>query len=93
VTDTLSALLSRDPDRIWQASWEIIGTRDTELLEILRSALPEIRRATAGIELGGMIRPKRDALTHALAKVQTYRTWRCWCGRPGRGADPTCQSS
>ncbi|RFA11789.1 hypothetical protein B7R22_17820 [Subtercola boreus] len=79
MTDTLSDLLSHDPNRIWQASWEVIGTRDTALLEILRSALPGIRRATANIELGGMIRPNRDALTHALGKVQNYRTWRCWC--------------
>lgn len=79
MTDTLSALLSRDPDRIWRASWEVIGTRDIEMLETLRSALPDIRRATADIELGGMIRPNRDALAHALDKVQTYRMWRCWC--------------
>ena len=79
VTDTLGDLLSHDPNRIWLASWEIIRTRDTTLLETLRTALPMIRQATADIELGGMIQPNRDALTHALGKVQNYRKWRCWC--------------
>jgi hypothetical protein len=79
VTDTLGDLLSRDPNRIRQASWDIISARDTALLEILRTALPAIRQATANIELGGMIQPNRAALTHALGKVQNYRTWRCWC--------------
>ena len=79
MTDTLGDLLSRDPNRIWRASWEVINTRDTALLETLRTALPTIRQATANVELGGMIQPNRDALTHALGKVQNYRTWRCWC--------------
>jgi hypothetical protein len=79
VTDTLGDLLSHDPHRIWQASWEIIATRDTALLESLRTALPAIRRATADIELGGMIQPNRAALSHALGKVKNYHAWRCWC--------------
>jgi len=79
VTDTLGDLLSHDPYRIWLASWEIIRTRDTTLLETLRTALPMIRQATLDIELGGMIQSNRDALTHALGKVQDYRKWRCWC--------------
>lgn len=79
MTDTLDDLLSADPHRIGQASWEIITTRDIVLLEDLRAALPTIRRATADVELGGMIRPNRDALDHALRKVRDYRSWRCWC--------------
>ena len=79
VTGTLDDLLSADPHRVWQASWEVIGTRDIALLDLLRAALPEIRRATADVELGGMIRSNRDALDHALAKVQSFRRWRCWC--------------
>ena len=53
--------------------------RDRALLETLRTALPRIREATADIELGGMIQPNRAALSHALAKLENYRTWRCWC--------------
>jgi hypothetical protein len=79
VTDVLGDLLSSDPQRIRRASWEVIGRRDTALLEILRVELPAIRRATADVELGGMIRPNRDALLGALAEVQGYRGWRCWC--------------
>lgn len=79
MTDTLDDLLSSESHRIWQASWEVIRTRDTVLLENLRAALPTIRRATADVELGGMIRPNRDALDHALRKIRDYRSWRCWC--------------
>ena len=79
MTDALDDLLSRDPHRIWRASWDVINLRDRALLETLRTALPRIRQATAEIELGGTIQPNRAALTHALAKVQNYRTWRCWC--------------
>jgi hypothetical protein len=79
VTDALDDLLSADPQRVWQASWAVIHTRDTALLEELRTALPAILRATAGVELGGMIRPNRDALDHAVGKVRGYRGWRCWC--------------
>jgi len=79
MTDPLADLLSGDPRRIWQASWEIIGTRDAGLLDSLRHELSTIHRATADIELGGAISPNRDALIHALEKVQSYRAWRCWC--------------
>jgi len=79
VTDALDDLLSRDPHRIWRASWDVINLRDRALLETLRTALPRIRQATADIELGGMIQPNRAALTHALGKVQNYRKWQCWC--------------
>lgn len=79
MVSALDDLLSRDGHRIWQASWDIIRTRDTAVLETLRAALPEIRRATADVELGGMIRPNRDTLNHALAKIEGYSRWKCWC--------------
>jgi len=79
MADALAGVLSGDPHRIWQASWDIIGTRDKNVLEHLRLALPAIERATANIELGGMISPNRDALVHALDKVRNYRAWKCWC--------------
>ena len=72
MADPLADFLSGDPQRIWQASWDIIGTRDKNVLEHLRLALPAIERATATIELGGMIFSNRDALVHALDKVQNY---------------------
>ncbi|CAQ01823.1 hypothetical protein ACR8AL_07790 [Clavibacter sepedonicus] len=91
MADTLDDLLSADPHRIWQASREIIGTRDTALLDALRTALPAILRATAGVELGGMMRPDRDALDHALRKVRDHRSWWCWCDDHPRlpSFDPT----
>ncbi|WP_317229239.1 hypothetical protein [Clavibacter sp. MX14-G9D] len=39
MTDTLGDLLCADPQRIWQASWDVIATRDVALLESLRAAL------------------------------------------------------
>lgn len=79
MTDTLDDLLSRNSQRIWQATWDVIASRDTALLETLRAALPEIQRATADVKLGGMIAPNRTSLEHALAKINKYRSWKCWC--------------
>lgn len=72
-------LLSRDAVRIWQAAWHVIRSRDAQLLDALRDALPEIRGATADVELGGGIRPNREALEHAFGKIEGFRAWACWC--------------
>ncbi len=79
MSGTLEDLLSQDSQRIWQASWEIITSRDVDLLEQLRAALPQIRQATADLELGGLITPNSATLEHALAKVHGCRSWKCWC--------------
>jgi hypothetical protein len=79
MADLLGDLTSGDSFRVWRASWDVIRSRDTAELDTLRDALPQIRRATQGVDLGGMIRPNRDALEHALARVAEFRSWSCWC--------------
>lgn len=79
MNNVLDDLLSEDSHRIWRASWDIIASRDVELLDELRAALPRIRTATTGIDLGGLITPNSATLEHALTKVREFRSWTCWC--------------
>ena len=71
--------LSGDSYRVWSATWETIRSRDSEQLDAVLAALPEIRRATADLDLGGGIIPNRDSLKHAFAKLANYRKGACWC--------------
>lgn len=48
-------LLSGDSSLVVPAAWAILKTRDPEVLAPLVSALPAIRRATADLDLGGML--------------------------------------
>ena len=70
--NVLEELLSRDPHRIWAASWEVIYSRDAAMLADLAGRVPEIRMATNDVELGGMLRPNRAALDFAFQKLAFY---------------------
>lgn len=65
-------LVSRDTQRIWAASWEVIHSRNTALLLDLAGRVAEIREAARGVELGGMLRPNRVAVDFALQKLAFY---------------------
>jgi hypothetical protein len=75
----LDELVSGDASRVMRAAWEVMRTRDGELLDPLIPALPRIRRATARVDLGGMLHPNRATLEHALEKIEHYRDGACWC--------------
>lgn len=75
----LDDFLSGDTHRVWSASWETIGSRDPEQLDALVPNVPRIRRATANLDLGGMILSNRASLEHALDKLANYQRGVCWC--------------
>jgi hypothetical protein len=68
----LDDLMSGDRQRIWSASWEILRSRDENLLLDLARRLPDIERATRDVELGGMFRSNRGTLEVAFQKLRFY---------------------
>ena len=69
----LADLTSRDPARVHSAMWAVIKLRDPEQLDALAAALPEIERATAGLELGGIVYSNDRSLAFALRKLRYHR--------------------
>lgn len=61
------------------AAWEAIRSRDPEVLDPLVAALPQIRKRTERLELGGVIYSNRANLEHAFTKLEQYRDGLCWC--------------
>lgn len=66
-------MTSRDPRRVHSAMWAIVRLRDVAELDALASALPEIERATAGLQLGGMFHSNDETLRFALRKLEHHR--------------------
>ena len=69
----LDKLTSGDPHQIWESACAIATLRDASELNILCAHLPDIERATRGIELGGMLYPNREHLSFALRKLPYYK--------------------
>ncbi|GAA4682398.1 hypothetical protein [Nocardioides nanhaiensis] len=72
-------LLSGEPSRVLSATWTVIGTRDPELLAPLVTALPAIRSATAGLDLGGALIQNATHVRHALTRLQLVADGECLC--------------
>lgn len=72
-------LLSGEPSRVLGATWTVIGTRDPELLAPLVTALPAIRTATAGLDLGGALIRNATHVRYALARLQLVADGECLC--------------
>jgi hypothetical protein len=79
VPSLLEDFLSRDPHRVWTATWATISSRDPAELDPLVDAIPMIRSATDDLDLGGMVRSNRASLEHALGALEHYRAGHCWC--------------
>lgn len=73
VAEIFSDLYSRDADRVIDAMWAIFRLRDADALDTLAAALPGIERATAGLDLGGMVHSNDDTLAFALGKLRHHR--------------------
>ena len=76
----LSDLTSGDAQRIWEGACAVRHLRNAEELQELVRHLEEIKRTTAGIPLGGMIRLNSTHLTFALHKLRFVRdSTECLC--------------
>ncbi|MFD0556466.1 hypothetical protein FB566_1707 [Stackebrandtia endophytica] len=78
--ETLRAdLFSGDAHRLGKAAWTVIRTDRAELLDPLVAQLPDIEAATAGVDLGGMLRSNTATLQHALRRLRFRRDEVCVC--------------
>ena len=70
----LDKLTSGDAHQIWEGACAIATLREAPELDLLCAHLPEIEKATRGIELGGMLFPNREHLNFALRKLRYYKS-------------------
>lgn len=75
----LAELTSGEGSRVWSASGRIIQQASRETLLALAPHLPHIRRATAGLELGGMLLDNDLHLAQALRVIGAAGDRRCSC--------------
>ncbi len=75
----LADLLSQSSSRVLTAASLVNHTRDPALLETLAAAMPEIRRATEGLSLGGLLFPNRNHVLQALRVIEHHRSGGCFC--------------
>jgi len=76
----LADFLSAEKDRVLAAMWAVYATRDDEILLPLARQVSQIRRATADIDLGGIVASHRSNLEHALDRLTLAGSGRCLCG-------------
>lgn len=70
----LSDLTSRDVQRIRHATWEIIKRRhDRSFIASFVEHIENIRNATEGLEMGGMIAPNRRFVDCCLKVLEFHR--------------------
>src|SRR5690606_25878593 len=73
----LADFLSAEKDRVLAAMWAVYATRDDEILLPLARQVSQIRRATADIDLGGIVASHRATLEHALDRLTLAGSGRC----------------
>ncbi len=71
--------VSGDPRRVIAALWEVMATRDPDVLTPLATALPELERATAGLDLGGALVSNEANLERAFARIALFASGTCLC--------------
>ncbi|TDE95057.1 hypothetical protein EXU48_09840 [Occultella glacieicola] len=71
--------LSGEQSRILHAVWAVVETRDPEILAPLALALPALEKATAKVDLGGMLISNNANLDHAFHRIDLFRTGACLC--------------
>ncbi len=79
VNEVLTDFLSRDRHRVLTAVGVVNNLHNPQALAALARHLPEIERATAGLELGGALFPNSEHLRRAIFTLQTWRDGRCRC--------------
>lgn len=76
----LADFLSRDGSRIWHAAGAVMASWDRAALRRLAAEAEAIGAATAGVPLGGMLRPNSTHLDFALRKLAFAQREACLCG-------------
>lgn len=72
-------LLSREERRVLSAVWEVLATRDPDVLRPLAAARVRIDRATEDLGLGGALVSNDSHLAHALDRIRLFEEGRCLC--------------
>jgi hypothetical protein len=73
ITTLLEDITSGDSTRVWSSSCAIIKLRNAEELDALSANLPEIKKKTANLNLGGALFPNREHLKFAIRKLEYYK--------------------
>lgn len=71
--------LSGDKGRVLSGVWAVFRTRDPEILAPLARALPALEKATAEVDLGGMLVSNGSNLDHVLARIALFGEGACLC--------------
>ncbi|RYZ85945.1 MAG: hypothetical protein EOP04_14900 [Proteobacteria bacterium] len=74
MSEHLQDITSGDSHRIWKSACAIATLRDIQELELLAAHLPEIEKATKGIDLGGALFPNQKHLEFALHKLRYFKS-------------------
>ncbi|MGY2897190.1 hypothetical protein [Deinococcus sp. UYEF24] len=75
----LADLLSRDTQRVWASACAVIRLDDDAALDELTRHLPDIKRRTEHLELGGALFPNAEHLKQALRVLRAHRDGLCRC--------------
>lgn len=75
----LQNLKSKDPSKILDAVWWILGSADREVLSELMPYLPELRKEIQKINLGGMIYSNNKNFELAVSYIQDFCSGKCRC--------------
>lgn len=75
----LDDFLSRETDRVLHATWEVLGSRDPDVVDPLVPHVARIRLATEKLDLGGLIRPNSANVDFAITKLEHRGQGLCWC--------------
>jgi hypothetical protein len=69
----LADITSRETGRVYAAMWALVKLRDEAELDALAAALPEIERATANLDLRGIVYSNNATLAFALRRLRYHR--------------------
>ncbi|GGR11542.1 hypothetical protein [Deinococcus ruber] len=75
----LADLLSQAPDRVLTSASAVNHTRDAALLTRLAAALPQIRRQTQDLDLGGLLFPNSQHVQQAIRVIENHQSGGCFC--------------
>ena len=70
---------SRDPHKIWEATWEILRCNDLDKLSELKAYIPVFSEILAKVEMGGAIRSNAEDTKLSLKYIEQRCQGSCRC--------------